>query len=61
MTHARDGYLFYRVVTPQVAVEYELPKDVDRYSDSDAARWEELQDTAERHGCAVEANPYSTL
>lgn len=60
MTYAKDGYAFFRVLTPQVAREYELPLTGDLI-DSDLDRYEELQDLAEAHRTSIITGRYATL
>jgi hypothetical protein len=61
MRYAKDGHKFYSVITPSVAIEYELPISELAWSEEDERKWEVLADTARDHGVCVQANSYALL
>ena len=55
--YARDGYLFMRVSTPRVFMEYEIPKH-GKLTGIDLARYESLQALAEVHRTPINSGTY---
>ena len=60
MRFAREGYAFYSVVTPSVALEYELPIWGDLQGD-ELTCMDELDELAHEYGTSVQMNRYEVL
>jgi hypothetical protein len=60
MVYAKEGHKFYSVVTPGVAVEYELPANGD-FSTRQQRKWDELEDAAETAGAPIIPSNYALL
>jgi hypothetical protein len=58
MTYARDGYRFYRISTPSIFREYELPVNEDQMTELERRRMEFLIKLAELHNTHIECSPY---
>jgi hypothetical protein len=56
--YARDGYLFYAVITPSVFLEYELPEDDAALTRREIQKYQELRDLADLHHTYVQATEY---
>jgi hypothetical protein len=59
LVYAKEGYRFYSVITPFVAVEYELP--IGHLDGEDKRRYDQLTETSERHGAPIQASTYALL
>jgi hypothetical protein len=60
MRYAKEGYRFYSVITPQVAVEFELP-EVGDLKGEEQRQYDVLTDTSEAHGAPIQASTYALL
>jgi hypothetical protein len=59
-TPAKDGFAFMSVITPSVALEYELPLR-GALTGINRKHYEELQDLADMHRTSVKSSPYRLL
>ncbi len=54
-TYAKDGHIFMRVVTPQVAAEYEIPLSGELTGEA-LRDYKRLLDLADRHGTTINSS-----